>query len=465
MANLAQTPVRSLFKSLLLYLLFSAIVILSAWFWLTWQLKALLEHRVSEIGHQLAEVTAIASAEAVLSEDKEYLTHLLQQLVEKDKVLQAAIFRLDGTLIVEQTSAISQTSKDTNMDATASLSQEPTDPSYSLENLLTAHIPKYRSPSVPFMVEIDWQNTSVGWLQITLDRWQLEQSFRHSSYQVTLYSLIAFCVSSLLSFILLWHRRRTKSQAITETTDSQDKTLSTSDIHSLREAAAQLKNNPNHPQLHFKSVNLHRFTPLNPPTQQHHGLVQIFSLKLKYSETSSPEQLLTQQLTWHNIMFEAASLMNLNARLIGRHQYLIIGEHVQLENMVKLGFLIHSIQQQLSCLPHLACQCSMLLGKSDLFIKNIDSQLSFVVGEEFNRWLVKLRQLKSYGLIDQSLASELTLKSDDPDMHQISIEIENHPDHELVLEPKELALIERQTQSLIKKYWQEPSLAEDDSSH
>jgi hypothetical protein len=107
----------------------------------------------------------------------------------------------------------------------------------------------------------------------------------------------------------------------------------------------------------------------------------------------------------------------------------------------------------------------MLLGKSDLFIKNIDSQLSFVVGEEFNRWLVKLRQLKSYGLIDQSLASELTLKSDDPDMHQISIEIENHPDHELVLEPKELALIERQTQSFIKKYWQEPSLAEDDSSH
>ncbi len=433
----------SLLKSIAWYLLLSAIVFTGAWFWLTWQLRYLLEQRVSETGHQLAQVAAIASAEAVVSEDKVYLSQLLEQLTAKHFVLEAAIYRLDGTLIVQQAP--------TDAHSSTALSYEDD----KLKYLLTAHLPQYLSPAVPFMVEVKWQDNAVGWLQITLDRLQLEQDFRNSSYNITLFALIAFGVSMLIGSVTLWRRSvrklKPKPVAQTEVQESIEEPL-----HSLNDAAQRLKKKTgSREQLHFKPVSLRRYVPLTTPTQIHSGLVQLFSIKSVTKNDIAPEQTLNQQLIWQNILFEAATLFELKASLIGRNQFLITGDEAQIDNAVKLGFLIHKVQAELSHQPELACHCSMLLGQSTLSIKQVNERLSLVAGDEFQSWLEKLRKLNSYGLIDEKLSQKMELVEYESDIQTPCLVVENHPEKTIQLSSESQAVIERQAQSLIKKYWEQ----------
>lgn len=433
----------SLLKSIAWYLLFSSIVFVGAWFWLTWQVRYLLEQRVSETGHQLAQVAAIASAEAVVSEDKVYLSHLLEQLTAKNFVLEAAIYRLDGTLIAQQIPIDHQSNTAINFEDDR------------LKYLLTAHLPQYVSPAVPFMVEVKWQGNPVGWLQVTLDRLQLEQDFRNSSYRITLFSIVAFSISLLLGIIAVWRRslRKLKPEPVAhkDPKESVDEPL-----HSLTDAAQRLKKKTgNRDQLHFKPVSLRRYIPLSTPTLTHSGLVQLFSIKSISSNATAPEQILNQQLIWQNILFEAAALFELKASLIGRNQFLITGDKAQTENAVKLGFLIHEVQTELSHLPELACHCSMLLGLSTLSIKQINERLSLVAGGEFQSWLEKLRKLNSYAMIDENMAENLDLVEHESDIEAPFFTVENHPEKTIQLPPESQSIIERQAQSLIKKYWED----------
>ncbi len=136
-----------------------------------------------------------------------------------------------------------------------------------------------------------------------------------------------------------------------------------------------------------------------------------------------------------------------------RVQFLVIGSESQTDDAIKLGALIHYIQQELSHQPELNCHCHMLLGHCSVMIKPLNDHLSLAAGIEFQDWLIKLRNLTSYGFLDEKLAAKIELVEHNSELQSLPLVVENHPDKTVGLPSEISAIIERQAQSLIKKYW------------
>ncbi len=439
-----KTPL-SFARSVLSYLALTAVIFFSAWLWLTAQLETMLELKVEETGRQLTRVAAIASAEAVIAEDRVYLQKLVDELDKERFVNKAAIFRIDGTLLVQSVD------KATN---------DKTPKPKGLKQWLTGHLPQYFNDNYPFMVEITWESTSVGWFQIIINRQQLESSIRDSSFQITLFALVGYLLVSIAGLFYLWRQHRTIRTYVQTTLDAQKAKVQIKDLNSLDGAATAVKEKDELAKhLQFKSVALKAQSSKDSPSRDYREFVQLY--RIQVSDDEAYKIKLDTIKKWQELLFEAASLYELEATIVRDQQIFLLIPKSKVMSGIKLGLLIHQVQLRLADQCHQVGSCFMRMGQEDVVLKKVNPFYCLVEGDNFKQFEKNLLQQKSFGWLSKGVAESITLKEQTDDGLASGFMIENHPEQSIMIEIEQMALIERHSQRLITKFF--PTLAENNS--
>ncbi len=432
-----KTPL-SFARSVVSYLVLTAIIFLTAWLWLTTQLESMLELKVEETGRQLTRVAAIASAEAVIAEDQVYLQKLVDELNKERFINKVSIFRIDGTLLVQSASKESATNK--------------TVKPQGLKQWLTGHLPLYFNDNYPFMVEITWESTSVGWFQIIINRQQLESSIRDSSFQITLLTLIGYLLFSIIGLVYLWRQHRAIRNYLQTVQETQKAKVQIKDINSLDGAATAVKEKDElAKQLQFKSVALKAQNSKDSPSRDYREFVQLY--RIQVSDEEAYKTKLDTIKKWQELLFEAASLYELEATIVRDQQIFLIIPKPKVESGIKLALLIHQVQLRLADQCHQVGSCFMRMGQEDVVLKKVNPFYCLVEGDHFKQFENNLFQQKSFGWLSKGVAESITLKEQGDDGLSSGFMIENHPEQSIKIEVEQMSLIERHSQNLIAKFF------------
>ncbi|WP_144393957.1 hypothetical protein [Pleionea sediminis] len=445
-------------KSLLLMLFLTASVFLCAWLWLTSQLESLLQHKVEETGRQLTQVAAIASAEAVIAEDTVFLKKLTSELVKEAFINKVSVYRIDGTLIIESTTDKTDTApKQEQKPESTELATESDE--QNLKDWLTAHLPQYFNDNYPFMVEINWESTSVGWFEIIINRKELEHSIRDSSYKITLIAIIGFLISLFLGLFIVW-RRHLALKTFVKELKQNDQSVSDSAIHSLDEAASSIKNNDERSKdLHFKSASLKGRQPGDSPSRDFKGCVQLF--RIGVNDDTPFKTKLDAIKKWQELIFDASSQYGLEATIVRDQQILVTVSREQLASALKLALLIYQIQQKLANNSSITGHCFMRMGEEKVVLKKVNPFYCLIEGDSFKEFESSLSQQKQFAWISKNIAEIIPRGQQKDDILSSGFSLDGFPDETIKIKLESVALIERQAERLANKSW--PKLSEESS--
>ncbi len=438
------TPEKALYSSFwkpfFAYWLLCVLAFGSCWYWLSSHLEDLLTRRVNDLGHQIVSIAADASSEAVVSEDTLFLSQLVQDISSHPFVATASVFRIDGTLIADYQSVDHQLTH---------TEQPPTE----LQSALTGYLPQYQSITVPFVTEIDWQNNPVGWFQISLNRYSLESDIRTSSYHVTLVTLSAFFLFSLIGLVYFYRTRKhpvlpqLPNMLLPSPNDKKTNTQSLSD------AVALIKNGSSTSSgLQFKTAHLATVSEASNINIHHDGAVTLIALRTP-GATKDHSELVNQLMAWHSIIFEAGKMFEVPCYLIGRHQFLITSASKQLDNVLQLIYLLQALQEILQQDKKTLSRCCAAVTQGEIEIRYMMQNHALVSGEAFGRLTTQLRTLKQFAWIDARLIEHLTLVEKTESSELTTIGIESQPEKTVSADSFTQSLNHRRANTLLQKYW------------
>jgi|GEM_PF-6393396 len=332
-----QPTLGKLWLKLLVFILSALIVFGCAWFWLTLQLKDILSSKIDETGQQLSQIAAIAAAEPVLSEDVTYLEKLTEALLKEPFIEKVAIYRPNGTELISRPIQ--------SVDSTDGLLNGSTEPKESTaeatwRDWLTAHLPKYQSRSIVFMPEISWDQQSVGWIQLTIDRKFLEQGIRDNSYQITLSCLLAFGITLVigLAFILRSHWKQFKAKKVLTPNNRDDE----SETH-LHAIALQAKKKTLSSQTRFRELKVAGHSSTQPVVQEYSGVYAILKFELKPQDPFDSIELSNAWLHWLTIFDELKNLHQIKIETLESNTFLITPRGNDVKRLISFGYCVNRL--------------------------------------------------------------------------------------------------------------------------
>lgn len=445
-----------------------AMVFLAGWLWLSWQMDFLLNQRTDELGHQLAEVTAFAGAEAVIAEDDVYLTTLIKRINQKQFVEQVALYRVDGTLLVKtetlptnnnaqmdnnelnETNAVSPGNDSQNSQGVQS------SPKQSIwDDWLVAYLPSYHTENTVYMATINWEGNDVGWVQVTLNRGLIESDIRKASYTLSLFTLAAFMIISLLSTFILWHRHNKikalikKSSQKFEKTNTETSGAMPSDLHQV---ARQLKNNGmSQNDFRFKNVTATQHNNL-PEKLEYRGYLVVVRIR-QSNQNQSNSQMITHTDTALRILSNVAAYFSLNFYCTDRDQALFTSDDSQPDDIIKLVFLLLNLNKALDKQKQPGLSFNAVVDKTEVTLMQINSNIIKANNAQFNTLLSQFRRLKHAIWIGESATHNMVLVDQNNNFFSNNIVIDNNADKTIAIEDDTLSLLERFANSLVNKYF------------
>jgi len=480
----------SLTKSILTINGLIATIFVAAWIWLSWQMDFLLNQRTDELGHQLAEVTAFASAEAVIAEDEVYLNALIKRINQKEFVEQVAIHRVDGTLLVQtKTQPTNQkttlSSNTTNLDeenssddglqqdnlqqddlqqTTAEVVQrqnqtqtlsDPIDKNWT--DWVIAYLPSYQTDNTLYMATINWEGSDVGWVQVTLNRGLIESDIRKASYTLSLFTLAAFLIISLLSALILWHRHNKIKSMLLEHQNTQPQSpldKSEVELSNLHQTALQLKHNrASNNHVHFKNVTSDRNTT-QLKNIVHQGYIMIVRI-IQSDHNRSNTQLIAVTDTAQHMLSDIAAYLSLNFYCTDRDQTLLTASSNKSDDVIKLVYLLLNLNKALNKRKQLGLSFNALLDNTQVTLYQTDAGIIKAENGHLTSLLSQFRRLKHAIWIAKSAAKNMPLSEQNDSIFSNNIVIENNTDKTLTINEDTQSLLERFANSLVTKYFPE----------
>ncbi|NVJ62145.1 MAG: hypothetical protein HWE27_17285 [Gammaproteobacteria bacterium] len=376
----------------------SGIVFITAWFWLSLQLKEILNQRINTTGHQYSKVAAIAASDAVVSGDLAYLNKIATNLVAEPVISGVSIYQTDGQLLLAQTSD------------TISLPEE-TIPEW--QKWLTSHLPKYSSEEITFMPEIIWNQQPVGWFQITVDRHSLEADIRNSSYQITLVCITAYGAFVFLGicwFLIRRFRFYRKQKGNQTTGNSIKRNEPPKNIHDL---AVRLKHKESLPEnTNFKKVQISKENTGKQSkittTRQHVLLIHVL-FPNQYSTNVVAE---TALLNWDKTVSEILQRLNLSSLVFS--DSLIVYQKSELPDnnssklaIIKVSYLLQRIFENLTDESKAISLRQIAIEEAEFLIASTPSGKELISSNELTKNQLVISQSSSALVCPEKLLQSL----------------------------------------------------------
>ncbi len=156
------------------------------WFVISFSVENLLTEHAANYGRTLASLTANSAAEALLADDRLQMSLLVNTITKDPGIRGAAVYRRDGTRIVFS-------------------GESPIQSLPNLETLVRHEKATSTAGNVLFANNVVFNETSVGYLLLTLDRDALEKAVRLSVRKIGIITVVMIALAVLAAY---WLGRR-----------------------------------------------------------------------------------------------------------------------------------------------------------------------------------------------------------------------------------------------------------------
>ena len=156
------------------------------WFVVSFSVENLLTEHAGNYGRTLATLTANSAAESLLADDRLQMALLVNTITKDSGIRGAAIYRRDGTRIVHN-------------------GESPIQSLPQLQTLVAREHVRANAGAVLFATNVVFNDTLVGYLQLTLDRNALEKPVRLSVRKIGIITVVMIALAVLAAY---WLGRR-----------------------------------------------------------------------------------------------------------------------------------------------------------------------------------------------------------------------------------------------------------------
>ncbi len=449
---------------LILYTVIISSVFFFAWLWLSQQLNIVLKHRVDAFGNDMTQLCATASSKAVVSEDIDVLKDLIKHISHTDFIDSASIYRLNGTLILSSDinesnetihTDISTKSDEDNLTINKKSSSAIFAP---LTEWLTSYFPLTNETNIPFLKEIQWNNTQVGWFKLVLNRKAMEENIKHNSLQMSLIILITFFSTLFISLYILMRIKRKHLQRIDNPlkANTSEKLFDTNNnIKHLSELVKMVKAGDKSLPLHFQTPQINNRINTDYHTHIHNGLIIQLSLSFEKDSEQPIDEFLEIQTRWHSVIFECSLMHKCQSFSTASNAFSILMENNDIDNaiifMQTMQFFFNKYENTQQ-LPRVAFRCSLNFGNA-FFRSHMKQDIAIAAGVGFDRGVLLLEESSSAFTIDHHLMSQIQSVPISEVASHHRIYIFQNTEEVVLISVDKLSLIERQSHTLLKKYW------------